>query len=80
MPGDGAVVAMLQGRVKALSPRGDYGFIRSSDTDFFFHRSDLAKATFDDLFEGCPVRFEVVEPTSARGPRAKNVAPVTEPD
>jgi cold shock CspA family protein len=62
-----------EGKVKAVSARADYGFIRSSGTDFFFHRSDCDSA-FHELTEGTAVTFEAVEPSPARGPRATHVA------
>ncbi len=37
---------------------GSYGFIKSEEKDFFFHRSDTEGVEFDSLSEGQEVEFE----------------------
>jgi len=63
----------LRGYVKTRRDR--YGFVRadgaSGGHEYFFHEDDQADDF--DLVPGDRVRFEVVDPQPARGPRAKNV-------
>jgi cold shock protein len=62
----------MNGTIKTKTDRG-FGFIaRDGETkDLFFHSSDLAGVTFDELQVGAAVTFDVVN--GDKGPAAKNV-------
>lgn len=63
----------MLGTIKSINRDKGYGFIRSDDQqDFFFHRSALQGARFEDVFEGHPVSFDITD--STKGPRAGRVA------
>ena len=62
----------MNGTIKTKTDKG-YGFISrdGESKDLFFHSSDLADVTFEELQEGAEVTFDVVD--GDRGPSAKNV-------
>lgn len=67
------------GTVKLLVVDRGYGFLAVPDSaDVFFHHSALASHGFKKLAVGQAVEFELVGgmKRSAKGPRAKVVAPV----
>jgi cold shock CspA family protein len=61
----GVVVRIIRGQ--------SHGFIRTTeDREVFFHRSDVAGGSFNDLAPGDPVTFRVTDDTVS-GPRATHV-------
>jgi cold shock CspA family protein len=61
----GVVVRIVRGQ--------SHGFIRASDgREVFFHRSDVAGSSFNDLDAGDPVSFTLTDDTVS-GPRATQV-------
>ena len=65
---------MPKGTIKRLVRDRGFGFIRDDGgQEWFFHRSALRDANFDQLSEGQRVNFE--EEPSTKGPRATNVQP-----
>jgi CspA family cold shock protein len=62
----------MTGKIRTLNAGKGFGFITSDEgPDYFFHRSALKNLSFDQLYEGMVVNFEVGD--SPRGPRAENV-------
>jgi len=63
----------MKGTIKTLVRERGFGFIaREGETkDLFFHSKDLNGITFEELKEGDPVSFEIVE--GDKGPSAKGV-------
>jgi cold shock CspA family protein len=67
---------IMEGTIKTLIPNKGYGFIRSGQDEYFFHRQDF-NGHWDDLAadinakERVEVEFEIVD--SKKGPRASNV-------
>ena len=62
---------MPEGKIKRLTDKG-FGFIETgSDTDMFFHSSNVEGATFDQLREGQRVSYTAGR--GPKGPRAENV-------
>lgn len=60
------------GRIKAILPSQDHGFILSGDgRDVYFHRNSVVDADFDKLEEGMEVRFSLEE--GDEGPQASTV-------
>lgn len=63
---------MASGSIKRLAREKGFGFIRDdAGQEWFFHRSSVQGASFEDLEEGQRVSFD--EEQSAKGPRAGNV-------
>jgi CspA family cold shock protein len=62
---------MAQGRIKKIIREKGFGFIETNGKEFFFHRSAVEGASFDDLEEGQTVEYN--EGEGPRGPRAENV-------
>ena len=64
---------MTTGRIIRLKADHGFGFIQDTRTgaEYFFHRSSLQSARFDELREGQAVQFEPSE--GPKGPRAENV-------
>ena len=64
---------LIPGVIVRLIVSNGYGFVRRHDGDveFFFHRSAVKGARFEDLFAGRSVMFE--EGDSVKGPRANKV-------
>ena len=64
---------MQQGTIARLMDKG-FGFIarEGEDKDLFFHANELQGIMFDELKEGDPVTFEIVD--GPKGPSATNVA------
>lgn len=64
------------GTIKSVMDRG-FGFIRSGQTEYFFHRDDLSGIDWVDLCmevqNGMKISVEFDEVESRRGPRAANV-------
>ena len=62
----------MEGTISKLNEKG-FGFIsvEGEEKDVFFHRTDLARAEFDDLREGDKVSFE--KEAAEKGPKAVNV-------
>lgn len=61
----------MTGTIKKLVPEKGFGFIRGGSSEYFFHRSDLRGASFDQLIEG--QRVEFTEGAGEKGPRAADV-------
>ena len=74
----------MQGRVRILQFEKRFGFITSSEGDFFFHREDF-QGHWNDLEidyrtgQTIIVEFEKV-PNPAKGPRAMNVKRIEHPN
>ena len=53
---------MQQGTIKKLVSDKGFGFIAGADRgkDLFFHLSAIKEATFESLYEGQTVEYEVV--------------------
>jgi cold shock CspA family protein len=49
-----------------------YGFIRTTEGEVFFHRSDVTHSSFNDLATGDPVTFRLTDDIVS-GPRATHV-------
>jgi len=65
---------MPEGTIKKLMDKG-FGFINTGkDKDLFFHRSQVAGASFEELREGQKVSF--TEGQGPKGPQAENVKPI----
>ncbi|MFN8855342.1 MAG: cold-shock protein [Planctomycetaceae bacterium] len=65
---------MAEGQIKRLTDKG-FGFIETgSDTDMFFHSSNVEGVTFDQLREGQKVSYTAGR--GPKGPRAENVRPI----
>ena len=65
---------MAEGTIKRLTDRG-FGFNDTGgDKDLFFHSSDLAGVSFEELREGQRVSY--TEGSGPKGPRAENVKPI----
>jgi len=62
----------MKGKIRVLKGDKAFGFIQGEDSkDYFFHRSALRNAQFDDLEVGQAVEFK---PTNGdKGPRAEDV-------
>ena len=57
------------GKIAALHPERDHGFITASDgREIYFHRNSVAEVKFDDLKLGQEVRFS--EAVGDKGPQA----------
>jgi CspA family cold shock protein len=63
----------LEGLIARLVSDKGFGFIQQAGDplDYFFHRSAVVGAQFDNLVEGQPVSF-TTEP-SMKGPRCRSV-------
>ena len=66
---------MLIGTIARLFAKG-FGFIKKDGVQYFFHRSAVHGASFDELREGMAVRFEEAA-TTVKGPRANHVEALT---
>ena len=65
---------MPEGTIKRLTDRG-FGFIATgSDSDIFFHSSNVEGVSYEELQEGQRVSY--TEGQGPKGPRAENVTPV----
>ncbi len=65
---------MAEGTINRLTDKG-FGFIDTGgDKDLFFHSSDLAGVSYEELQEGQRVSF--TEGRGPKGPCAENVKPV----
>jgi len=65
---------MPSGTIKRLVRDRGFGFIRDDGgQEWFFHRSGVREAAFEQLNEGQRVVFD--EENSSKGPRATNVQP-----
>jgi cold shock CspA family protein len=59
--------------IKRLVRDRGFGFIKTPDgSEYFFHKSDLTNARFEDLQEGQDVKSFAIE-QSPKGPRARDV-------
>ena len=57
------------GRIRRVVPKGEYGFIQSTDgREIYFHKNSLKNCAYDDIQEGDSVEFSVDE--GEKGPRA----------
>ncbi len=64
---------IITGHVARIVVDKGFGFIlREGGTEYFFHRSDVVGAPFDELREGLLVTFE--ERNTTKGPRAALVS------
>ena len=62
----------MKGTIRKLLSDKGCGFIVGDDRkDYFFHKSALKNAKFDELGEGEEVEFEDSE--GAKGPRAEDI-------
>ncbi len=62
---------MAEGTIKRITDKG-FGFIDDgTGKDMFFHSSNLAGVSYDDLREGQRVSYDVGQ--GPKGPRAENV-------
>ena len=65
---------MPEGTIKTITTKG-FGFIDiGTDTDMFFHSSNVDGVRFEELQEGQRVSY--TEGQGPKGPRAENVKPV----
>ena len=65
-------MASISGTIKRLISDKGFGFIAAGNgTEYFFHQSACAQASFDDLREGQEVTFDVGQ--GPKGPRGENV-------
>ncbi|MFP6675511.1 MAG: cold shock domain-containing protein [Pirellulaceae bacterium] len=65
---------MSEGTIKRLTDRG-FGFIDTgTNTDMFFHMSNVEGVSFEELREGQRVSY--TEGQGPKGPRAENVTPI----
>ena len=62
-------MSRLDGKITRWN--SSYGFVRSGETDIFFHRSNVSPEELDLLLEGVAVSFEPED--NPRGPRAREV-------
>lgn len=62
---------MPQGTIKKIISEKGFGFIEGQGGEFFFHRSSVEGADFNDLREGQQVEYE--EGHGPKGPRAERV-------
>ncbi len=62
---------MAQGTIKKLISEKGFGFIEGQGGEFFFHRSAVEGAGFEELREGQEVEYE--EGHGPKGPRAEKV-------
>jgi ribosomal subunit interface protein len=63
------------GRITAVHPERDHGFITASDgREIYFHRNSVAEVKLEDLRPGQEVRFS--EAIGDKGPQATIVRPV----
>ena len=62
---------MAQGTIKKLISDKGFGFIEGPGGEFFFHRSSVEGAGFEELREGQEVEYE--EGHGPKGPRAEKV-------
>ena len=68
---------LMTGYVKSIKSDKGFGFIKSDNMEYFFHRSDLY-GHWDDLVEdfekiGKQIQVEFERKESTKGPRATNV-------
>lgn len=63
---------MMEGTVKWFNDERGYGFIKSSDKDYFVHYKEILGIGFKTLKEGDIVRF--LSETSPKGLIAKTVS------
>jgi cold shock protein len=62
----------MNGTIRIINTEKGFGFILGEDKkDYFFHRSALKNAQFDDLQRGDKVEF--TESEGQKGPRAEDV-------
>ena len=70
-----AHATLTQGTIKTLHTLKGFGFIQAADgQEYFFHKSAVRGAEFDELLAGDAVRFE--PGMGDKGPRANAVHPV----
>jgi len=63
----------MVGTIRTIQQEKSFGFIQTTDGDFFFHRSSVvAPYNFSDLRIGQQVEFEP-NAQSPKGPRAEQV-------
>ena len=63
----------MNGTIATLRLDKGFGFIRNGDTDYFFHRSNVASGLFEDLRAGDSVVFNMFGSSKRR--RAERVRP-----
>lgn len=62
----------MTGKVQRIIADKGFGFIAAADgKEYFFHSSAVAGTTFDSLYAGQAVTFDVGQ--GPKGPRAENV-------
>jgi len=66
----------LTGKISRLATSKTYGFIVTGSSQYFFHRSAVEGAAFEDLREGQVVTFNEGTSAPGKGPRATHVRAV----
>jgi len=62
----------MKGKITRLVADKGFGFIKGEDgTEYFFHRSAVKNAKFEELDENADVEFE--DGTGPKGPRAEDI-------
>ena len=63
----------ITGKIYRVTRNKGYGWIRTGDSkDWFFHRSELRNASFEDVSEGMEVEFVPIR-DNPKGLRANEV-------
>jgi CspA family cold shock protein len=63
----------MTGTIQTLRADKGFGFIKDdAGTEYFFHRSAVSGASFEDLREGDTVEFDLGQ-QGPKGPRAENI-------
>lgn len=66
-------MSLTGGITRIIADRG-FAFVRSGETDYFLHHTELQNAQLNKLQVGDQIRFEPVD--SPKGPRASNAVRV----
>ena len=67
-------MATLTGGITRIIADRGFAFIRSGETDYFLHSTELVNAQLNKLQIGDQIRFEPLE--STKGPRATNAVKI----
>jgi cold shock protein len=68
---------MPQGSIKKMVAEKGFGFISGDRDELFFHRSAVIEGSFDSLREGQQVEYQIDDSGRGKGPRAKDVRPLS---
>lgn len=69
----------MNGHISNIVPKKNFGFIKTNDTEYFFHRSDFhghwedLEKDFNNKKRGEVIKVNFDEAQSSKGPRAANV-------